>query len=64
MITRTDTVLAWAQAPAPLISERFHNMLLKDPVLYADLTRLWWLCAYDAPWGTGRYRHHDGLQAR
>lgn len=59
----TNTVFAWAHADSDEISRRFHNMLLHDPVWYALLTKLWWLCAYDAPWGRGRYRHHDGLQA-
>lgn len=61
--TTRNTVHAWAHAEPDEISQRFHNMLMRDPEHYALLTKLWWLCAEPAPWGRGRYRHHDGCRS-
>lgn len=60
---RNATVVAWAHASPDEVSKRFWNMLLRDRIWYAKLLKLHWLFAEDAPWGRGKYRHHDGDRA-
>ena len=62
--TTRNTVHAWAHAEPDEIAKRFHNLMLRQDVVFQQTTRqLLWLFADQAPTGRGRYNHHDGYRS-